>query len=67
MWGRDDGQRQLLDIEPMAVHMLPAGSVFKFLADHRYELFPDDTFEDLFTSVGVFAHSGGVIASVMVS
>lgn len=56
-----------MDIEPMAVHMLPAGSVFKFLADHRYELFPDDTFEDLFPSVGVSAHSGSVTASVMVS
>jgi hypothetical protein len=27
--GRDDGQRQLLDVESVARHMLPAGSVFK--------------------------------------
>ena len=50
MRGRHDGQRQLLDIESLAAHVLLAGSVFKLLADHRYELFPSDAFEDLFRS-----------------
>ncbi|WP_134172328.1 IS1182 family transposase [Cryobacterium psychrophilum] len=67
MQGRDDGQRQLLDVESMAGHMLPAGSVFKFLADHRHELFPDDAFEDLFPSGrGRPSTPVDVIASVMV-
>jgi|GEM_PF-6083449 len=34
----------------MPGHMLPTGSVFKFLAHHRHELFPDDALEDLFPS-----------------
>jgi len=67
MWDRDDGQRQLLDVESMAGHMRPAGSVFKFLADHRHELFPDDAFEDLFPpGRGRPSTPEDVIASVMV-
>ncbi|WP_343926020.1 transposase, partial [Rhodoglobus aureus] len=43
------------------------GSVFKFLADHRHELFPDDEFEDLFPSGrGRPSTPADVIASVMV-
>ncbi len=58
MWGRDDlvvqgrseEQRELLDVESVAGHLLPAGSVFAFLAAHRRELFPDVMFADLFPS-----------------
>lgn len=50
MQGRDDGQRELLDVEMLAGHLLPIGSVFAFLAEHRHSLFPDDAFEDLFKS-----------------
>ncbi len=47
--------------------MLPAGSVFRFLAEHRHELFPDDAFADLFTSGrGRPSTPADVIASVMV-
>jgi len=31
MQGRDDGQRQFLDVESVAGHLLPPGSVFGFL------------------------------------
>ncbi|MHA7275674.1 IS1182 family transposase [Arthrobacter sp. Hz1] len=67
MQGRDDGQRQLLDVDGLAGHMLPAGSVFAFLAGHRHTLFPDDAFEDLFPSGrGRPSIPADVIASIMV-
>ncbi|MDJ1372803.1 IS1182 family transposase [Gulosibacter molinativorax] len=67
MQGRDDGQRQLLDVGAFAGHMLPVGSVFAFLAEHRHELFPDDAFADLFPSGrGRPSTPADVIASVMV-
>jgi hypothetical protein len=46
--GRSDDQRELLDAESIAGHLLKAGSVFAFLAGHRQELFPDEMFADLF-------------------
>ena len=47
--------------------MLPAGSVFAFLAEHRQELFPDDAFADLFPSGrGRPSIPADVIASVLV-
>jgi hypothetical protein len=46
--GRSDEQRELLDAESVAGHLLKAGSVFGFLAAHRQELFPDEMFADLF-------------------
>lgn len=67
MQGRDDGQRQLLDVEAWAGHLLPAGSVFAFLAQHRHELFPDEVFADLFPSGrGRPSIPADVIASVLV-
>jgi transposase len=39
-----------LDVESVAGHLLPAGSVFAFLAEHRRRLFPDSMFGDLFQS-----------------
>lgn len=33
--------RELLDAESLVRHLVPAGSVFAFLADHRRVLFPD--------------------------
>lgn len=50
MQGASDGQRELLDVESLAGHLLPAGSVFAFLAEHRGRLFPAAMFEDLFPS-----------------
>jgi Transposase DDE domain/Transposase domain (DUF772) len=48
--GRSDDQREILDAESVAGHLLKAGSVFGFLASHRRELFPDEMFGDLFPS-----------------
>jgi IS5 family transposase len=67
MQGRDDGQRQFLDVESVAGHLLPAGSVFGFLAEHRHLLFPDEGFADLFPSErGRPSIPADVIASVLV-
>ena len=40
----------MLDAGEMAGHLVPAGSVFAFLAEHRAELFPDSFTADLFAS-----------------
>jgi IS5 family transposase len=48
--GESDRQRELLDVESIAGHLLPAGSVFAFLAGHRHRLFPAAMFADLFPS-----------------
>jgi IS5 family transposase len=48
--GRSDDQRELLDAESVAGHLLKADSVFAFLAAHRHELFPEEMFADLFPS-----------------
>jgi hypothetical protein len=48
--GEADRQRELLDVETVAGHLLPAGSVFGFLAQHRCRLFPAEMFADLFPS-----------------
>jgi hypothetical protein len=45
--GRSQDQRDLLDVESVAGHLLPAGSVFAFLAEHRRRLFPGEMFDDL--------------------
>jgi hypothetical protein len=50
MRGGVDQQRDLLDVESIAGHLLPKGSVFAFLAEHRQRLFPADMFADLFPS-----------------
>ena len=50
--GRSENQRELLDAESVAGHLLKPDSVFGFLAAHRRELFPDEMFADLFTGVG---------------
>jgi hypothetical protein len=56
-----------LDAATWCRHLVPAGSVYAFLADHRHQLFPPELFADL-------ARQGGghpsvpaeVIGSVMV-
>jgi hypothetical protein len=50
MQGRSRPDRELLDAEMIAGHLVPAGSVFAFLAEHRAELFPDSFTADLFPS-----------------
>jgi transposase-like protein DUF772 len=43
-------QRELLDARALVGHLVPAGSMFWFLATHRGEVFPDKDFTDLFPS-----------------
>ena len=50
MQGRSEDQRDLLDAESVVRHLIKAGSVFAFLAEHRKVLFPDEMFADLFPS-----------------
>src|SRR5713101_7577421 len=50
MQGRSRLDRELLDAEAIAGHLVPPGSVFAFLAEHRRELFPDSFTADLFPS-----------------
>src|SRR2546421_6677693 len=50
MQGKSRMDRELVDAEMIAGHLVPAGSVFAFLAEHRAELFPDSFTADLFPS-----------------
>ena len=65
--GELSSQRDVLDVESLAGHLLRVGSVFRFLAEHRGSLFPDSLFADLFPSGrGRPSIPGEVIASVIV-
>lgn len=67
MQGRERSDRELLDAAALVGHLVPAGSMFAFLADHRVELFPDGGFEDLFPSGrGRPSIPGSVMASILV-
>ena len=67
MQGEADRQRELLDVEALAGHLLAPGSVFAFLAEHRLRLFPPEMFADLFPSGrGRPSIPPEVIASVLV-
>jgi hypothetical protein len=59
--------RELLDAGELAGHLVPAGSVFGFLAGHRGEVFPDVEFADLFPArTGRPSVPCNVIGSVLV-
>ena len=67
MQGFSDPQRELLDADSVTGHLLPAGSVFGFLAAHRLALFPAEMFTDLFPSGrGRPSVAPDVVASVLV-
>jgi IS5 family transposase len=67
MQGRERADRQLLDAQALVGHLVPAGSMFAFLAAHRGELFADEDFADLFPSGrGRPSVPASVMASVMV-
>jgi IS5 family transposase len=67
MQGRERLDRQLLDAGALVGHLVPAGSMFAFLAAHRQELFGDEDFADLFPSgKGRPSVPASVMASVMV-
>ncbi len=50
MQGISRADHDLWDAGDVAGHLLPEGSVFAFLAEHRRELFPDEFTADLFPS-----------------
>ena len=67
MQGRERVDRQLLDAGALVGHLVPAGSMFAFLAAHRQDLFGDEDFADLFPSgKGRPSVPASVMASVMV-
>jgi hypothetical protein len=67
MQGKERADRQLLDAGALVGHLVPAGSMFAFLASHRGELFTDEDFADLFPSGrGRPSVPASVMASVMV-
>jgi IS5 family transposase len=67
MQGKERMDRQLLDAGALVGHLVPAGSMFAFLAAHRQELFGDEDFADLFPSgKGRPSVPASVMASVLV-
>jgi hypothetical protein len=52
MQGFERMDRQLTDVAALAGHLIPAGSMFAFLAQHRAEVFPDADYADLFAPPG---------------
>ena len=52
MQGFERMDRELTDAEMLAGHLVPAGSMFAFLAAHRAEVFPDADYADLFAAFG---------------
>jgi IS5 family transposase len=56
-----------LDAQALVGHLVPAGTVYGFLAEHRHRLFPDELFADLFPSGrGRPSVPADVVATVMV-
>ena len=65
--GSSDPNRELLDAAALVGHLVPAGTVYAFLAEHRHRLFGDELFADLFASGrGRPSVPAEVIATVMV-
>ncbi len=53
MQGFERSGGELADAAAVAGHLVPAGSMFAFLAAHRAEMFPDADYADLFAAPGV--------------
>jgi hypothetical protein len=66
MQGVERADRELLDAAALVGHLVAAGSMFAFLAEHRRRVFPDEMFADLFPSgKGRASLPGSVAASVL--
>lgn len=50
MQGSAHPDRQLLDASALCAHLVPEGSIYAFLAEHRSRLFAPELFDDLFPS-----------------
>jgi hypothetical protein len=67
MQGQSRIDQELWDAAAVAGNLVPAGSVFAFLAEHRRELFPDSFVADLFPSrTGRPSLSADLVGSVLV-
>ncbi len=67
MQGNSESGMELLDAGVVVGHLVPVGSVYAFLGEHRRRLFPDAMFSDLFPSRrGRPSVAGDVVATVMV-
>ena len=66
MLGSERLDRQLLDTMAVCGDLIPEGSVYRFLAEHRKLVFPDGLFEDLYGGRGRPSIPGSVVATVMV-
>jgi IS5 family transposase len=65
--GKSDPNAELLDAALLVGHLVPPGSVYAFLAEHRKRLFPDERFGDLFPSgTGRPSVPADVLATVLV-
>jgi IS5 family transposase len=65
--GTSHPEHVVMDAVSVSGHLLPSGSVFAFLAEHRRELFPDAMFADLFPSpLGRPSVPADVVAAVLV-
>jgi Transposase DDE domain/Transposase domain (DUF772) len=66
MQGVERTDRELLDAAGLVGHLVPEGSMFAFLAEHRGRVFPDEVFADLFPSAkGRRSMPGSVAASIL--
>ena len=66
MQGSERADRPLLDAAALVGHLVPAGSMYAFLAEHRVGVFPDELFADLFPSgKGRRSMPGSVAASIL--
>jgi hypothetical protein len=67
MQGTSPAQHGVMDAESWLGGLLPSGSVYAFLAEHRRQLFPDAMFADLFPSpLGRPSVPADVVAAVLV-
>jgi hypothetical protein len=67
MQGTSPAQHGVMDAESSLDRLMPAGSVYAFLAEHRRRLFPDAMFADLFPSaLGRPSVPADVVAAVLV-
>ena len=67
MQGTSPAQHGVMDAESWLGGLLPSGSVYAFLAEHRGQLFPDVMFADLFPSaLGRPSVPADVVAAVLV-
>jgi hypothetical protein len=65
--GTSHPEHVLMDAESTLSRLVPPGSVYAFLAEHRRELFPDAMFADLFPSpLGRPSVPADVVAAVLV-